>query len=152
MTRTVNLNLRCLILPDDDPSVHVFLINIHSDREVDELKDAIKLKRSNRLKNFDAADLLLWKCSIPRDENLKATLSSLRLDRTDDHGPTFLSVDEQLSLYFQDDAIPTKNIQILVQLPDHGEYLPLNALFDDRSANGTRRPIDMRYPTLDQSR
>lgn len=58
-----NLNLQYLLIPDDDPSVYIFLVNIHSDT-VDELKDAIKLKRSNRLKNFDGTDPLLWKCSM----------------------------------------------------------------------------------------
>jgi len=70
------LNLTCLVLGVEDPAYHTFPIQIVKEEQVSTLQEMIKAKRQRVFRGADAADLALWKVSIPIDDTLKATLHS----------------------------------------------------------------------------
>ena len=57
----IKLKIFCLHLPNDDRSRHPFSVSIGNDQTVDDLKDAIKLKKANDLKDIDADNFILFK-------------------------------------------------------------------------------------------
>ena len=61
----IGLDIFCLLLPDDSPSQHIFLVTLRSDRTVGDLKNAIKQKQTNDLKDIDANKLILFKVLMP---------------------------------------------------------------------------------------
>ena len=61
----IDLDIFCLLHPDDSPSQHIFLVTVRSDRTVGDLKDAIKQKKTNDLKDIDANKLILFKVLMP---------------------------------------------------------------------------------------
>ena|SRR5258707_7704073 len=61
-----NLTILCWILGDQYE--HVFGVKISRNEIVDALKDAIKAKRQNFLKDIDATSLILYKVTIPYTE------------------------------------------------------------------------------------
>jgi len=63
------LRLMCLVWPDDKPNDHIVQVKIDDDDTVAALKDMIKLKHAPILDKVAARDLVLWKCSIPADDN-----------------------------------------------------------------------------------
>ena len=75
----IGLDIFCLLLPDDNPSQHIFSVTLRGDRTVDDLKDAIKLKRGNDLKDIDAVKLTLYKVLIAAVVFRHAALSLLLL-------------------------------------------------------------------------
>ena len=76
----VSLKLFCVVHPSSSP----FSVKLGNDDTVDDLKTAIKLKNPHRIDDIDAAELTLYKVSIPDDDDLAQTLSNLLLDRTGD--------------------------------------------------------------------
>ena len=48
------LDIFCFLLSDDNHSQHIFPVTIHRDRTVGDLKDTIKLKKANNLRDIDA--------------------------------------------------------------------------------------------------
>lgn len=83
MSTPVALELVCIIYPCDKPSKLGFSITLGNDKSVDHLKDAIKCKNANSLKDIDAKELTLYKVSIPR-KSIAHTLSTLQFDGSDD--------------------------------------------------------------------
>lgn len=83
MSTPVALELACIIYPCDKPSKLGFSITLGNDKSVDHLKDAIKCKNANSLKDIDAKELTLYKVSIPR-KSIAHTLSTLQFDGSDD--------------------------------------------------------------------
>ena len=73
------LDIFCLLLPDDSPSQHIFLVTLRRDRTVGDLKDAIKLKKANDLRDIDADKLILYKVVIAAAVFTHAALSLLLL-------------------------------------------------------------------------
>lgn len=114
------LQLFCLVFPENHPN-NVFLVEIDSDELVGVLRDIIKLEVSPWFNNINVTDLFLWKCSIPADDNLAATIGSIQFDQIDNRQVTYLNPTRKISRYFGDDEEPEGTIRILVQVPDHGE-------------------------------
>ena len=69
----MKLKILCLLLPNDDPSRHPFSVSIGNDQTVDDLKDAIKLKKANDLKDIDADNLILFKV-LPSSQQTSLSL------------------------------------------------------------------------------
>ena len=69
-----------LIWPDDKPDQHIVEVKLDSDRTVAFLKELIKNEHSHRFHDVDARDLVLWRCSIPADDNLKNALNAICFD------------------------------------------------------------------------
>jgi hypothetical protein len=109
------LRLMCLVWPDDNPNEHIVVVKINNDDTVAELKELIKPKYASRLHEVDACDLVLWKCSIPADDNSQHTLNTVRFDATDTR-LHHLPAASLLSEYFAADLSP-RTIHILVEVP-----------------------------------
>lgn len=115
------LQLFCLVFPDNHPN-DVFLVEIDSNELVGALRDIIKLEVSpSRFNRINVTDLFLWKCSIPADDNLGATLDSIQFDQEDNRQVTYLNPTRKMSRYFGDDEESEGTVRILVQVPGHGK-------------------------------
>ena len=77
LSSAIKFKIFCLLLPD--PSRYLFSVSIHNDQTVDDLKDAIKLKKANDLKDIDADKLILYKVVIAAAVFTHAALSLLLL-------------------------------------------------------------------------
>ena len=73
------LNIFCFLLSNDNHSQHIFPVTIHCDRTVGDLRDAIKLKKANDLRDIDANKLTLYKVLIADAVFRHAALSLLLL-------------------------------------------------------------------------
>ncbi|KAK3819228.1 MAG: hypothetical protein JOS17DRAFT_794130 [Linnemannia elongata] len=78
---TTTLTLFCLIL--GELVSNAFSVKVISSATVDELKDAIIAKKTNTFEHIDANDLVLWRATIPTDENAEKE-SIITLDSLDD--------------------------------------------------------------------
>ena len=110
----------CLIWPDDKPDQHIVEVELDSDRTVAFLQELIKDEHSHRFHDVDARDLVLWRCSIPADDNLQNPLNAVRFD---DIAPDLLRLPATslLSNHFATGLSP-ETICILVEVPALGEY------------------------------
>lgn len=115
----VKLRLMCLVWPDDNPAQHIAPVKIDDDDTVADLKELIKDKYAHRLHNVDASDLVLWKCSIPTDDNLQKTLNSIRFDGADTRLHCLLPASE-ISEHFAT-GLPRNTLHILIEVPEEGE-------------------------------
>ena len=70
----------CLLYPDPDPSQHLFSVLLQNDDTVDDLKDAIKLKKANILRDIDADEFTLHQVLIHDDGNLTSELSGEKFE------------------------------------------------------------------------
>ncbi|KAH9966312.1 hypothetical protein BJV74DRAFT_747349, partial [Russula compacta] len=70
--------INCWIL--DDEYDHVFAVKISRNEDVVALKDAIKAKMANSLRDIDSALLILYKVSIPCTPQLLEDVTALKLD------------------------------------------------------------------------
>ena len=61
----IDLDIFCLLHPDDNPSQHIFPVTVRSDRTVGDLKKKIKQEKTNDLKDIDANKLILFKVLMP---------------------------------------------------------------------------------------
>ena len=77
LSSAIKFKIFCLLLPD--PSRYLFSVSIHNDRTVGDLKDAIKLKKANDLRDIDADKLILYKVVIAAAVFTHAALSLLLL-------------------------------------------------------------------------
>ena len=68
-----------------------------------------------RLAHVTACDLVLWKCSIPIDDNLKENLEKIRFDGTDPSVQRIRPAVSEISDHFPT-ILPYKTIHILVRL------------------------------------
>ena len=113
------LRLTCLVWPDDNPDEHLVEIKIDDDETVMFLKKLIKDEHAHSLAHVDARDLILWKCSIPANDNLRKTLKTIRFDIPDTRLHR-LPPASLLSKHFATGLSP-ETIHILVEVPAHGE-------------------------------
>ena len=117
---SIKLRLMCLIWPDDRPDQHIVSVKIDDDETVGDLKRLIKAEHAPMLDKVPTRDLILWKCSIPADDNLKNALNAVCFDRTATD-LLCLPPASLLSEHFATGPSP-KTISILVQVPALGEY------------------------------
>lgn len=112
--------LLCLTWPDDDPIQHIVEVQINDDETVATLKQSIKAMRTRTLGKVNARDLVLWRCSIPDDDNLRQTMNAVHFDV---HNPDLkcLRPASLLSRCFDIPSSPDF-IRVLVEVPALGEY------------------------------
>ena len=114
------LKLTCLVWPDNEPDEHTVQVEIDINETIMLLKELIKDKHAHHLADVDARDLVLWKCSIPMDDNLKENLAKIRFNGTDPSVQRLRPAASKVSKYFTTD-LPPETIHILVELPAPGE-------------------------------
>ena len=110
----------CLVWPDDNPDEHIVPVKIDDNETVGDLKELIRDKHAPMLDKFAARDLVLWKCSIPADDNLANALNAIRFDGTATdllHLPPV----SLLSKHFATGLSP-ETVHILVKVPALSEY------------------------------
>ncbi|KDR72787.1 hypothetical protein GALMADRAFT_252049 [Galerina marginata CBS 339.88] len=117
-----NIRLACLVLPDDKPNEHLFEVKIDDDESVMSLKKMVKDECAHRLRNVNVGDLVLWKCSIPDDPNLKETLNTIHFDGTHPSVKRMLPLTWTLSQHFPE-ILPRTTIHILVEVPAKDAHL-----------------------------
>jgi hypothetical protein len=113
------LNLTCLALPcrvDRYPDELTIQVKLDIDETVSFLKNLIKNEYSPRFDGIGAYDLVIWKCSIPIDDNLKKNLDKIRFDGTDPSVQRIRPAASEISEHFPT-ILPYKTIQILVRFP-----------------------------------
>jgi len=115
----VKLRLTCLVWPDDKPDEHLVEVKIDDDETVMFLKKLIKDGHAPMLDKVPTCDLVLWKCSIPADDNLQETLKTIRFDIPDPRLHRLPPV-SLLSKHFATGLSP-ETIHILVEVPALGE-------------------------------
>jgi hypothetical protein len=69
------LEINCLVL--GEPRGHIFPVEIAATKTVGALKDAIKEKKQHTFQHVDADALVLWRVSVPDNEDLVETLRDL---------------------------------------------------------------------------
>ena len=114
------LKLICLLWPDNKPDQHTVQVEIDINETIMLLKELIKDKHAHHLADVDARDLVLWKCSIPMDDNLKETLTNIRFDGTDPSVQRLQLAGSEISEHFATTLL-RKTVHILVELPAPGE-------------------------------
>lgn len=122
---SVKLSLMCIVWPrlndSEKPDEDTFEVNIDNDETIASLKNLIKLKCAPKFDKFIAVDLVLWKCSIPADDDLQESLNTIRFDGTNTRfGLLRLPPICKISEYFAT-GLPSKTIHILVKRPDYGK-------------------------------
>lgn len=108
------LLLICMIYPDPDPHGFSVTIKDSMDTSVDDLKLAIKARKSAALNGVDADTLKLWKVSIPEGDNLEEELKRISFD--DKSMTELIVISRKLYSYFPDPLIE-EHIHVLVQVP-----------------------------------
>lgn len=115
------LTLNCLVWPDDEPDEHLVEVEVEVDNNwtVLSLKGLITKRHAHALAHIDDRDLVLWKCFIPVDNNLRKTLNTVRFDGTD----TRLVRLPPISPIFEHFAtdLSHKTIHILAEIPHKRE-------------------------------
>jgi hypothetical protein len=122
--RTLELN--CLVL-GNDPSI--FTVEIASSKTVSILKDMIKEKKQNEFKDVDADTLILWKVSIPDNDNLKQHLNTLELNESSE----LLRRSTSRLLNVFKGELEEEHVHIVVQPPPTGGFIA--PIFCDFLAN-----------------
>lgn len=116
------MRLFCTVWPDNDPHDHIVDVGVEKDWPVAYLKNLIKVAYTPKFDLIDPLDFVLWRCSIPMEDDgpqPEKTLSSIRFDHTDDR-LRFLNPARTVSEYFTETNVAPDNIRVLVQLPDPG--------------------------------
>ena len=116
------LNLTCLPLtwPQtpynslDEPDENTIQVKLDTDETVGFLKKLIKNEYTPRLVHITASELVLWKCSIPINDNLKENLRKIRFDGTDPSVQRIRPAASEISEHFPT-ILPYKTIHILVR-------------------------------------
>lgn len=125
----MSFKLFCLILPDPDPAQHVFPVNIDKNQTVGDLKDLIKAKKSNALRNIDAAELIVWKLEPAiAAEGLQTALEALTFDGDARELEAMDEMEEVLN-----EAPAKKHLHIVAHLPTPRKSLQLLTLNDHLS-------------------
>ena len=106
------LQLLCYMRGNDYQ--RVFSVKIKEDEIVGTLKDIIKEKASQHFLN--TGSLLIWKVSLPYDQNLKEKVEALRL--TPD---TTLQPIDTLSDLFSSGLLNKRTVHIVVDRPSSSE-------------------------------
>jgi hypothetical protein len=112
------LNLTCLAWPyaeayQHEADEHTIQVKLDTDETVSFLKKLIKTEYTDCFGSSDACMLVLWKCSIPIDGNLKENLEKIRFDGTDPSVQRIRPAASEISEHFPT-ILPYKTIHILV--------------------------------------
>jgi hypothetical protein len=108
--------LTCLPSPCfKEPDEHTIQVKLDAHEPVSFLKKLIKNEYTHRFSNIDASDLVLWKCLIPIDDNLKENLEKIRFDGTDPSVQRIRPAASEISEYFPPYLRYNKAIQVLVR-------------------------------------
>ena len=107
------LQLNCLVHGEN--SSHIFPVEIERTKSVGALKDAIKDKKKLAFNHVDADALVLWKVSVPADENFEENLGKLKFDSKHSLQPLM-----KLSSVFADQLVDD-HLDIVVKVPRTGE-------------------------------
>jgi hypothetical protein len=114
------LNLTCLAWPchaNDDPDEYTIQVKLDTDETVSFLKKSIKNEYASYFAMANACDLVLWKCSIPIDDNLKENLKKIRFDGTDPSVQRIRPAASEISEHFPT-ILPYKTIHVLALWPN----------------------------------
>lgn len=104
-----NIELFCYVIGDE--ANDVFAIEISSSRSVAHLKDSIRDELKPRFDNIPANKLVLWKVSIPVDDNLQQNVDSYDFEENGNLMPV-----KRLSGLFPQPPNP-EHVHILVRPP-----------------------------------
>jgi len=110
-----HLELNCFVL-GDDPG-RVFSIRIAATDSVITLRKLIKDEKQHTFEHVPANTLVLWRVSIPVDENLRESLSKLELVDKGSLQPV-----QELSEIFTGTPVK-KRVHIVIKAPPSGECL-----------------------------
>ena len=115
-----NLKFNCWILGDENDNI--FQVVISRDESVPALKDAIKAKKHNLLKDIDADSLILYKVSIVHSPELAEHVTALELNELK------LRPLDELSEVFADGLL-RKHVHVVVEIPSGARvYIVLSSL------------------------
>ena len=103
-----NLTINCWVLEDDYE--HVFRVEISRNKDVVDLKEAIKAENGSLLKDIDADTLILYKVSIQHTPQLAEHASALEL------ADLRLKPFDDLSEVFAN-GLPRKHVHPVVEIP-----------------------------------
>ncbi|KDR76124.1 hypothetical protein GALMADRAFT_247336 [Galerina marginata CBS 339.88] len=112
----IKLRITCLLWPDDKPNEHLVEVKINIDDTIMCLKKMIRDEHSPTLDKVPVRDLVLWECSIPVDDNLQETLSTIHFDVSDPHLRRLPPASGILE-HFTTAILPRKTIHVLVEVP-----------------------------------
>src|SRR6266498_1996070 len=78
------LRLNCWVLDEDSDSNRIFPVEVDRNKNVGDLKEAIKEKKKRAFDHIDADSLDLWNVSIPVDEhtNVQSQVKNLKVLET----------------------------------------------------------------------
>lgn len=109
--------LLCYVLGDDFQ--RAFEVEIGEEESVSFLKEAIKAESPQTFHEVDAPDLVLWKASVPFNQNLKENVEELSLVDDDALEPFDILSDVFTS------GLENKTVHIVVDRPRPGELQAL---------------------------
>jgi hypothetical protein len=109
------LNLNCWVLGEE--SARIFSVEIDPDKNVVELKRAIKEKNTSALAGIDAYSLDVYNVSIPIDEdtNLEAKVKAERLNEKKPMWPL-----RKLRMTFKD--LDKETLHVVIKAPPISEH------------------------------
>jgi hypothetical protein len=109
-------NLLCYVHDEDDNNA--FEVTIGKEEKVYGLKKAIKKETGQTFRHVDASSLMLWKVSVPCDQNLKKNVDDLHLtyDELPQSSLQSLWPLDELSEVFSEPPIE-KHVHIIVMAP-----------------------------------
>ncbi|KAI8049520.1 hypothetical protein BDF22DRAFT_657730 [Syncephalis plumigaleata] len=102
-------DIRFFCVVDGESSFNAFSVKIASTKTVGNLKDLIKTEKSPEFNDIDANELILWRVSIPDDDDNPILLNSLSEKK-------ILRATTKLSKVFGSE-LPDETIHIIVQRP-----------------------------------
>lgn len=110
------LEIFCVLWPFDRPGQQPFSVDLANTETVDDLKSAIKLEQTHRLKDIDAPQLELYRVSIPDDDDI--LLQALRVLNFDGNGigAKELNATAKLSKVFPD-GVEDDRVHIVARKP-----------------------------------
>lgn len=116
------LEIFCVLWPFDRPGQQPFSVDLANTETVDDLKSAIKLEQTHRLKDIDAPQLELYRVSIPDDDDI--LLQALRVLNFDGNGigAKELNATAKLSKVFPD-GVEDDRVHIVARKPGKLEEL-----------------------------
>ncbi|KAG0324110.1 hypothetical protein BG004_003545 [Podila humilis] len=104
------LSLFCL--GDGEPLSNAFPVEIEPTKTIGELKDLIKLKKSNRFHDVDADELTLWRVMIPDKDDDE---TPILLDDVYERDKKKLRATNKVSIFGAN--LPEETIHVIVQSP-----------------------------------
>ena len=105
---------------------HAFSVSILTTSIIDKLKDVIKEKQPNDLRDIDTNKLVLWKVNIPIDD-ADAVLKDLILENNEEKGIQELLPMDDITNVFP--APPKKHIHVIVERPTNRKEIHCKATY-----------------------